>query len=274
MRWVMETNRMNMNSKFINLSEAIIGKIKSGELLPGDKIPSENELIRKYKISNTTARKVLLEIESRGWGRRIKGKGTFVLNRTPDHHLLRTLGSIDATRRGFHDYLLAEGYTPKNIILEKTVLPDGISSEVSGKHFIIEGPVLKIHQLRYADDELMKDEIRYISLTLCPKIDRLSTDISYYRIFEDHYQLNITDVKQTLSVDVFTATTRQNNFDTKNSIPVFVLDSVVLCKTDQVIEIERSYYRGDKYKFSVIVNPEHHREHHPEKGQRGTKKSG
>ena len=103
-----------MKSKFINLSDGIIEKIKSGELLPGDKIPSENELIKKHKISNTTARKVLLEIESKGWGRRIKGKGTFVLNRTHDHHLLRTLGSIDATRRGFHDYLQAEGFTPKN----------------------------------------------------------------------------------------------------------------------------------------------------------------
>lgn len=243
-----------MKSKFIDLSDSIIEKIKSGELLPGDKIPSENELIKKYKISNTTARKVLLEIESKGWGRRIKGKGTFVLNRTHEHHLLRTLGSIDATRRGFDDYLQAEGFTPKNIILEKTILKDGVSSEVSGKHFIIKGPVLKIHQLRYADDDLMKDELRFISLDLCPKIDRLSTEISYFKIYETNYQIKITDVRQTLSVDVFTPDTTDNNFDTKSSIPVFILDSVVLCKPDQVVEIERSYYRGDKYKFSIIVN--------------------
>lgn len=244
-----------MKSKFIALSETIIEKIQSGELLPGDKIPSENELIKKYKISNTTARKILLEIESKGWGRRIKGKGTFVLNRTPDHHLLRTLGSIDATRRGFHDYLKAEGFTPKNIILEKTILKEGISAEVGGKHFIIEGPVLKIHQLRYADDDLMKDEVRYISLKLCPKIDRLSTEISYFKTYENIYQLKITDVKQTLSVDILSPEVTTNNFDSKTTIPVFILDSVILCKSRQVIEIERSYYRGDKYKFSIIVNP-------------------
>ena len=244
-----------MKSKFIELSDAIIEKIKSGELLPGDKIPSENELIKKHKISNTTARKILLEIESKGWGRRIKGKGTFVLNRTPEHHLIRTLGSIDATRRGFHDYLKAEGYTPKNIILEKTILKDGISSEISGKHYIIEGPVLKIHQLRYADDDLMKDEVRYISLTLCPKIDRVPTEISYFKMYESTYHLKITDVKQTLSVDVLSKETPNNNFDTHSSIPVFILDSVLLCKSDEVLEIEKSYYRGDKYKFSIVVNP-------------------
>ena len=243
-----------MKSKFIDLSDGIIEKIKSGELLPGDKIPSENELIKKYKISNTTARKVLLEIESKGWGRRIKGKGTFVLNRTPEHKLLRTLGSIDATRRGFHDYLKAEGFTPKNIILEKTILKEGVSSEISGKHFIIEGPVLKVHQLRYADDDLMKDEVKFISLNLCPKIERLSTEISYFKMYETHYHLQITDIKQTLSVDILSPDKPGNNFDAKSSIPVFILDSV-LTTGEQVVEIERSFYRGDKYKFSIVVNP-------------------
>lgn len=244
-----------MKPKFLELSDRIIEKIREGELLPGDKVPSENELIKKFKISNTTARKVLLDIESRGWVRRIKGKGTFVLNRTQEHKLLRTLGSIDATRRGFNDYLKAEGFTPKNVILEKTILKEGVSSDVNGKHFIIEGPVLKIHQLRYADDDVMKDELRFISLKLCPRIDRLPTEISYFKIYETNYHLKITDIKQTLSVDILTPETPDNNFDNLSSIPVFLLDSVLLCNGEQVLEIERSFYRGDKYRFSIIVNP-------------------
>jgi GntR family transcriptional regulator len=244
-----------MKTKFITLSEDIIEKIKSGELLPGDKIPSENELIKKHRISNTTARKVLLEIESKGWAKRIKGKGTFVLNRTPEHQLLRTIGSIEATRRGFHNYLESEGYTHRDIILEKTILKEGVSSEVSNKHYIIGGPVLKIHLLRYADEDLMKDETKYISLNLCPKIDRASTVISYFKTYEDDYNLKISDVRQTLSVEIFGPDTPQNNFDVQPSIPVFILDSVVLCNSDQVIEIEKSYYRGDKYKFSIVASP-------------------
>lgn len=247
-----------MKAKFILISEEIIEKIKAGLLLPGDKIPSENELIKEHVISNTTARKVLLEIESRGWGKRIKGKGTFVLNRTPEHQLVRTIGSLDATRRGFHDYLIAEGFTHKDIILEKTILKDGISAELNSKHYIIEGPVLKIHLLRYADEDLMKDEIKYISLKLCPLIDRLPTDISHFRIYETKYKLKISDIKQSLSVDIFKPTSERNNFEVSAAIPVFILDSVVICNTDEVIEIEQSYYRGDKYKFSVIVNPSYY----------------
>lgn len=121
-----------------------------------------------------------------------------MLNRTPDHHLVRTLGSIDSTRRGFKESLEAEGFTPKNIVLEKTVLQHGVSTEISGKHYIMEGPVLKIHQLRYADDTLLKDEVKYISMKLCPKIQAISTDISHFKVYEEKYRLKITDIKQNL----------------------------------------------------------------------------
>lgn len=242
-------------AKFIALSESIIEKIRQGDLQPGDQIPSENELIKTFNISNTTARKTLLEIESKGWARRIKGKGTYVLNRTQDHHLLRTLGSIYATRRGFHDSLIAEGFIPKNIVLEKTILPDGISSEINNRHFIIEGPVLKLHQLRYADDLLIKDEVKYISLTLCPKINRIPTEVSYFKVYEDHYHLKINEVQQTLSVKILEPNT--TNFEFSKPTPAFVLDSAVVCTGDYVVEIEQSYYHGDIYKFAVIANPEH-----------------
>jgi GntR family transcriptional regulator len=211
-----------MKPKFATLSDSIIAKIRSGEFLPGDKIPSENELIKTYKISNTTARKCLLEIESKGWARRVKGKGTFVLNRTVEHQLLRTLGSIDSTRKGFNDSLKAEGFTPRNIILEKTILEEGISLDIIGKHFIIDGPVLKIHQLRYANDELMKDETRYISLTLCPKIDRLSSEISYFKTYEEKYNLSIQDIQQTLSSKILSPANQHNNFDNQTPIAAYI----------------------------------------------------
>ncbi len=243
-----------MKPKFIAISEEIIERIKSGQLQPGDKVPSENELIKTYKVSNTTARKSLLEIEMKGWARRIKGKGTFVLNRTPDHHLTRTLGSIDTTRRGFDENLIAEGFTPKHIILEKIILNEGISSEIGGKHFIIEGPVIKIHQLRYADDVVMKDEVKYISLDLCPKINLMPTEISYFKIYEKKYHLKITDINQTLSAHILQPADAENNFEVTQPIPVFILDSAVVSSEGKTIEIEKSYYRGDKYKFAIMAN--------------------
>lgn len=41
--------------------------IRVGQLRPGMQIPSENEIIRKYAVSNTAAGKIHQEIESAGW---------------------------------------------------------------------------------------------------------------------------------------------------------------------------------------------------------------
>lgn len=248
----------SMSPKYIEICMNIIKDIESGDLQPGDKIPSENDLIRKYGISNTTARKSLQEIELRGWATRIKGKGTFVLNRTEDKHVTRTLGSIYTTRSGFEENLRKEGFTPKSVIVEKTVLSAGISTEISGQHFILDGPVVKIHRLRYADDVLMKDETRYISLKLCPRIYIIETKKPYFSIYEKVYNLKITDIKQTLSTVIFRPSDSDNYFDADSSLPVFVLDGAIFCSSGKVLEIEKSYYRGDRYKFSIIARPEVH----------------
>jgi len=57
----------NVHPKYMSISKEIIKRIESGELQAGDKVQSENELIKTYKISNTTARKSLLEVELKGW---------------------------------------------------------------------------------------------------------------------------------------------------------------------------------------------------------------
>src|SRR5690606_38323331 len=138
------------------------------------------------------------------------------------------------------------------------ILKEGISSEIGGKHFIIEGPVIKIHQLRYADDIIMKDEVKYISLDLCPKINLMPTEISYFKIYENKYHLTITDIHQTLSTNILQPHDAGNNFETTRPIAVFILDSAIMGDKGKIIEIERSYYRGDKYKFAILANPASH----------------
>jgi len=77
--------------KYYRISRQIIERIRSGELRPGMRVPSENELIRRHGISNTTARKALHEIEAEGWCTRVKGKGTFVRERSVQRSATRIL---------------------------------------------------------------------------------------------------------------------------------------------------------------------------------------
>jgi GntR family transcriptional regulator len=254
----------NSLPKYIAISKEIIQKIEAGEYLPGDKIPSENDLIKTYRVSNTTARKSLLEVELQGWANRIKGKGTFVLNRTEDKHLTRVLGSFNAMKESFTNNLVREGFTPKNIILEKTVLENGISSNINNRHYIIEGPVLKIHRLRYANDLLLKDETKYISMSICPKINRLDLDQPLISIYEEKYHLVLENVERTLGNTVIFPGEDKTYFENEVPIAVLIMDGAIFCNDGKIVEIEKSLYRGDKYKFSISTKPQLIINNHPE----------
>lgn len=242
--------------KYLEISKEIIRSIESGDLQAGDKVPSENELIKTYKISNTTARKSLLEVELNGWVARIKGKGTFVLNRTKDKHITRLLGSFDAIKESFTNNLIREGFTPKNIILEKRVLENGISSEINNRHLIIEGPVLKIHRLRYGDNLLLKDETKYISMSICPRINILDLDQPLIGIYQEKYNLQLDNIQRSLRNMIMLPTDPKNYFGNEIPKAVFVLSGAIFCNNGKIVEIENSYYDGDKYQFSITSKPE------------------
>ena len=246
----------NNNPKYLTISKEIINRIESGELEAGDKVPSENELIKTYKISNTTARKSLLEVELNGWATRIKGKGTFVLNRSEDKHLTRVLGSFQNDLESFSNNLIKEGFTPRNIILEKTILENGISSNINSHHYIIEGAVLKIHRLRYANDTLLKDETKYISMTRCPKINFLDLEDSLNKIYEDKYHMKLGEVQRTMRTTILLPDKPTNYFEAGIPLAVCILDGAIFNSDGKIVEIEKSFYRGDKYKFSITTKPQ------------------
>lgn len=60
------------------IQEDIMRKIKSGQLRPTDRIPSEQELMEEYKVSKITVKNALTLLADEGLIIRVQGKGTFV----------------------------------------------------------------------------------------------------------------------------------------------------------------------------------------------------
>ncbi|MBM3335718.1 GntR family transcriptional regulator, partial [Candidatus Sumerlaeota bacterium] len=130
--------------KYFTICQKIISRIKQGKLLPGMRIPSEHEIIARYRVSNTTARKILQEIEDTGWAVRIKGKGTFVRTANVERTATRILG--------FTRNMIEAGYTPSTKVLGARTLKTGYSAIVNDRFYAMRGPVYAIRRLRFADD--------------------------------------------------------------------------------------------------------------------------
>ena len=60
----------------------LVEKIKSGELKPGDRVPSVTELVGTYAVSHSTARRALAKLKEMGLTDTVPGYATFV--RLPD----------------------------------------------------------------------------------------------------------------------------------------------------------------------------------------------
>ena len=70
-------------SKSDRMLEMIRESVLSGDLKPGDQLPSEPEMIRQYHVSRGTIREAIVSLVHEGMLYRIQGKGTFVAERPP-----------------------------------------------------------------------------------------------------------------------------------------------------------------------------------------------
>jgi GntR family transcriptional regulator of arabinose operon len=70
--------------KYYQLKEHLKKQINSGEISPGEKLPSETELVRAFHLSRHTVRKAFTELEHEGWIFREQGRGTFCSFRERD----------------------------------------------------------------------------------------------------------------------------------------------------------------------------------------------
>jgi GntR family transcriptional regulator of arabinose operon len=71
----------------------IIKEIRAGNLKPGDRVSSENELADRFSVSRITSKKALEELAQDGVIVRVQGQGSFVQDQLPD--LTQVLADIE-----------------------------------------------------------------------------------------------------------------------------------------------------------------------------------
>src|SRR5690606_32303524 len=75
--------KMARLSLYQQVAAALRRAIYTGELAPGDQIPTEADLMETYGVSRNTVRLALGELENEGLILRMRRRGTFVRERRP-----------------------------------------------------------------------------------------------------------------------------------------------------------------------------------------------
>lgn len=228
--------------KYFQISREIIERIQNGELAVNAPVPSETEIIEKYEVSNTTARKALHELEKGGWVTRIKGKGTFVRNLAVERSITRIFG--------FTKNMIEAGRKPSTRLIGLHLRKGDYTRAINGREYRLKGPLCELTRLRLADGFPMMKETRYVSLKICPGIQRRNLEQSLYKIFNRDYGIHLTEINQMLSA-IMLERDWLEVFEVQKPIPAFRVEGVSFCGKNLIVEMEDSVYRGDMYRFAA-----------------------
>ncbi len=72
---------MAYNSLYLNIQQNILKQIEQGVIKEGEKIPTDDELMKQFSVSKGTVQKAIFELVNRGYLVRRQGSGTYVANR-------------------------------------------------------------------------------------------------------------------------------------------------------------------------------------------------
>jgi GntR family transcriptional regulator len=222
------------------LKASILRDIEAGRWRAGDRLPTEDELIKRFQVSKITVRQALRELAQMGYIRREQGRGTFVQG-PPLEEGPRELKSFTSEMR-------RHGFLATSRVLEQSVV--AAPSEVAARLQIPEeSTVFRLHRLRFADSEPMGLQTAYISMQLVPGIDELSfVDASLYEILGARYALFAASAREThqavpVPEDVAAL------LRVPAGSPALAAERLAVLPDGRPLEFVQSIMRGDRYKI-------------------------
>ncbi|MFP4179623.1 MAG: FadR/GntR family transcriptional regulator [Spirochaetaceae bacterium] len=177
--------------------------ILNGELKPGDKLPSERELVKKFEVSKVTIREALYKLQTYGHITKKRGQngGSIVLDIVPEQGINVLL-----------DYLNLKKYSIEQLIESRSMIEPLIARQAAEKatpediEKIREN--LAIHEKDYQERGCSKTGWQfYLLLAKCTKNE-------IFLIIEELLIRTVLDTEFSLGISDLESSERQQKYDT------------------------------------------------------------
>jgi GntR family transcriptional regulator, histidine utilization repressor len=146
-------------ARYLQVKHFILEQIAGGALRAGERVPSENELVRELTVSRMTANRALRELAADGVLVRVAGVGTFVAEQRVHAHPLEVRNIADEIRARGHAYAV------------KVIALDSVSAtrELAERCGLKPGAALDYSLLTHFDDGApLQVEERYVNPQVAP----------------------------------------------------------------------------------------------------------
>lgn len=209
----------------------------------GTLLPSERALADHFHVSRMTVRGAVDELESKGFARRVPGRGTFVNHPQLTH---------SETFRSFSDDMRLRGLEPGSIGYSASTRR-ATRSIAASLGVEVGAETLHIERVRTADGEPMALERTNVSLDRFPGLrSQMSADQSLYDIIQRVYGIRLESARQRVSIARLSASDAAK-LAVAEGEPAFLVERTALDNMGRVVEFGRSLYRGDRYAIEMHV---------------------
>ncbi|HUY52350.1 MAG TPA: GntR family transcriptional regulator [Streptosporangiaceae bacterium] len=220
------------------IEEWLAEAIAAGQLAPGARMPTEQDLAAWLGVSRMTLRHALATLARRGLIERAVGRngGTFVAE--------GKLEQDRTTLSGFSEQLRRHGMVAGARVLSAAQRPAGPA--VAAALAVAEGdPVCEIRRVRLADGRPIAVEHSVFSAAIFPGLLQCRLDGSLYDLLGEKYQLRPCRARE--SLEPVTAGVREAEaLDVREGAPLMLVERIAYAQDGRPVEFARDLFRGDR----------------------------
>ncbi|WP_069804058.1 GntR family transcriptional regulator [Thermogemmatispora onikobensis] len=226
------------------LKQILRGGIERGVYRPGDRLPTEQELMQTYGVSRITVRQALNELEDEGLVVRRHGKGTYVAEQRVEQSLVRLTDFVE-------DMELA-GLEPSSRVL--AFQREAASRAVASALGLREGEeVMRLDRLRLANGRPMAFDVTWLPMrfgVLLPE-EELDRE-TIYHLLESRYGIPIE--AGTFEITAANATPEQAHLlEVPVGAALLLIRRLSCTGGNAPIYIQERYYRPDRVSYRLCL---------------------
>ena len=239
----LNVNKNTIVPVFYQIQEQIRNKIEREKLKPGTQLPTERELEAQLGVSRVTIRKAIRGLITEGYCTKRAGKGIFIA----DKKIKTDVHSLEGTTSLFAG-LGKELET--RLISRKVINPDARMIKYLQLPAVQPEEVLVLKRLRLVDDEPYILETTYLPLCIFPGMPNGDFNGSLYQMMDEQYGIKPHHASGIFNVMMSTEEDSKL-LNVQLNTALLVKEVTVYTATNLPIEINKSVFRSDKFKFIV-----------------------
>ncbi len=231
-------SRTSAGTLYHQILQGLIGRIESGEIGVGDRLPSEADLVAEFGVSRTTARRALDELRRQGLVRREPGRGTFLAS--------PRLRSNLAYLHSFSEEIERWGYTPGVRLISQE--ERDAEEEVAARLGVEVGArVLFVRRLRLADERPIFVCDSYLPIERFPALkDADYGTVSLTRLLEERTGRKVEHARQWIGA----ATAAEDVavlLEIQAGVPVLMIRRVTCVTGEEPAEVVEAFFHPERY---------------------------